>query len=187
MAAYFFVLIPPRLLTSKAPALWRSRTECDWEIWRSIFSQSTHLPRGDSIWFFFFLPFFLFCFFCGFTMNLWISAREEELGSELNQLSSYITGAAFWLALAGLFQKSLFPLSQPWWCSVACWKHITALQPAQNGWTFFSWIYLPEEGVVYQGVKGGQWQIQSKAIMIILFLKNYTCNRLQMLKRQKTD
>ncbi len=29
MAAYFFVLIPPRLLTSKAPALWRSRTECD--------------------------------------------------------------------------------------------------------------------------------------------------------------
>lgn len=29
MAAYFFVLIPPCLLTSKAPALWRSRTECD--------------------------------------------------------------------------------------------------------------------------------------------------------------
>lgn len=51
MAAYFFVLIPPRLLTSKAPALWRSRTECDWEIW-SIFSQNTHLPRGDGIWFF---------------------------------------------------------------------------------------------------------------------------------------
>lgn len=29
MAAYFFVLIPPRLLISKAPALWRTRTECD--------------------------------------------------------------------------------------------------------------------------------------------------------------
>lgn len=29
MVAYFFVLIPPCLLTSKAPALWRSRTECD--------------------------------------------------------------------------------------------------------------------------------------------------------------
>lgn len=46
------LLIPPRLLTSKALALWRSRTECDWEIWKSIFSQSTHLPWGDCIWFF---------------------------------------------------------------------------------------------------------------------------------------
>lgn len=41
-------------------------------------------------------------------MNLWISAQEEELGSELNQLSIYITGAASFLSLANLFQKSLF-------------------------------------------------------------------------------
>lgn len=52
MAAYFFVLIPPRLLTSKAPALWHSRTERDWEIWRSIFSRSILFPRRNSMWFF---------------------------------------------------------------------------------------------------------------------------------------
>lgn len=88
MAAYFFVLIPPRLLTSKAPALWRRRTECDWEIWRSIFSRKHWLALWGqhtiSLSFLFFPPLphsrpSPLCLFHGFTMNLWIRARKEKV------------------------------------------------------------------------------------------------------------
>lgn len=85
MAAYFFVLIPPCLLTSKAPALWRSRTECDWEILGVFLAKALSRPEGTAYDFFSLplspsLPLFLFCFFRGFTMNLWICAPEEEFG-----------------------------------------------------------------------------------------------------------
>lgn len=154
MATYFFVLIPPRLLTSKAPALWQSRTECDWEIWRSIFSQSTHLPWGGqhmipppSLLPFSFYSFF-FCFFSGFTMNLWICAWKEELGSKLNQRYICISGAASWLALTRLVPE--IPFSSVTVLMMQCKlkaRHTIVLQPAQNDWTMshiwalaeFSW------------------------------------------------
>lgn len=148
MVAYFFVLIPPRFLTSKAPALWRSRTECDWDIWRSIFSQSTHLSRGHSIWLF---PFSSssFSWFHNEPLDLCPGGRvgiRTESALELHHRSFLLIGPS------RLFPEIPSPLFQSWWCGEAHWKHSTSLcYKACKGWlnnvthVSFSRIRLPEE------------------------------------------
>lgn len=149
MAAYFFVLIPPRLLTSKAPALWRSRTECDWEIWRSIFSQSTHSPRGDGIWFF---PLPLFPA-SSFVVSQWTSGLVPRRKSwDLNWISSPASSQELppdWSSQACSTNPLFFPL----YCRADdVVEHATALcRTAGTRWLdnvtlmSCSWISLPEE------------------------------------------
>lgn len=150
MAAYFFLLIPPCLLTSTALALWYSGTEYDSEIWRSIFSQSTHFPWGDGmILFLSSAPFFL-CFFSGRTMDLFL-------------------GGETWIQTESALSVLLL---QFWWCAVA---ESTLHHCAPASWNTFNNMSheLQLDLSAWEGKEN-----QCKRVILMSFVMNYSYNQL---------
>lgn len=199
MAAYFFVLIPPCLLTSKAPALWRSRTECDWEILGVFLAKALSRPEGTAYDFFFLslsLPLFLFSSSASFVVSQWTSGfvpRRKSLGSdtesalELHHRSCLLIGASR-LVPEILFFSSSSSSSSIAFLMVPCGemktRHIPALQPARkkglNNVTRMSlgWIRQPEGGKSGLSRCKREWQIQCRRITIISFIKSNSRNQL---------